>query len=129
MNDYSITNEYGYKEDYSYLNDVIERTLKKEKVKNAIHIILYTKSLFKKSGKCLLIALKPIYKRYPAIPPTTFKIISSISNDLPILNCTNSTTPLVTKVVTNTGHIFLGFTYTPIKYPNGTKIIILPKTL
>lgn len=41
MNDYSITNEYGYKEDYSYLNDVIERTLKKEKVKNATFSIVF----------------------------------------------------------------------------------------
>lgn len=41
MNDYSITNEYGYEKDYSYLNDVIERTLKHEKVKNATFSIVF----------------------------------------------------------------------------------------
>ena len=41
MNDYSITNEYGYEKDYSYLNDVIERTLKYEKVKNATFSIVF----------------------------------------------------------------------------------------
>lgn len=41
MNDYSITNEFGYEKDYSYLNDVIERTLKKEKVKNATFSIVF----------------------------------------------------------------------------------------
>jgi len=41
MNDYSITNEYGYDKDYSYLDDVIERTLKHEKVKNAIFSIVF----------------------------------------------------------------------------------------
>lgn len=35
MIDYSITNEYGYNKDYSYLDDLIKRTLKHEKVKNA----------------------------------------------------------------------------------------------
>lgn len=41
MNDYSITNEYGYKKDYSFLNDVIKRTLKHEKVKNATFSIVF----------------------------------------------------------------------------------------
>ncbi len=41
MNDYSITNEYGYNEDYSYLDSVIERTLKHEKVKNANFSIVF----------------------------------------------------------------------------------------
>lgn len=41
MNDYSITNEFGYEKDYSYLNDVIERTLKHEKVKNATFSIVF----------------------------------------------------------------------------------------
>lgn len=41
MFDYSITNEYGYKSDYSYLDDVIIRTLKKEKVKNANFSIVF----------------------------------------------------------------------------------------
>ena len=33
MIDYSITNEYGYLKDYSYLDDAIKRVLKHEKVK------------------------------------------------------------------------------------------------
>ena len=41
MNDYSITNEYVYKKDYSFLNDVIKRTLKHEKVKNATFSIVF----------------------------------------------------------------------------------------
>lgn len=41
MNDYSITNEYGYKKDYNFLNDVIERTLKNQKVKNATFSIVF----------------------------------------------------------------------------------------
>lgn len=41
MNDYSITNEYGYDKDYSYLDDVIKRTLKHEKVKNANFSIVF----------------------------------------------------------------------------------------
>jgi len=41
MNDYSITNEYGYAKDYSYLDDVIKRTLKHEKVKNATFSIVF----------------------------------------------------------------------------------------
>ncbi len=41
MFDYSITNEYGYDKDYSYLEGVIERTLKHEKVKNANFSIVF----------------------------------------------------------------------------------------
>lgn len=41
MNDYSITNEFGYEKDYDYLTDVIERTLKHEKVKNATFSIVF----------------------------------------------------------------------------------------
>ena len=41
MNDYSITNEYGYTEDYAFLNDVINRTLEMEKVKNANFSIVF----------------------------------------------------------------------------------------
>jgi len=41
MNDYSITNEYGYDKDYSYLDDVIKRTLNHEKVKNANFSIVF----------------------------------------------------------------------------------------
>lgn len=41
MNDYSITNEYDYKEDFSYLDSVIKRTLKHEKVKNATFSIVF----------------------------------------------------------------------------------------
>ncbi len=41
MSDYSITNEYGYNKDYSYLNSLIERVLKGEKVKNANFSIVF----------------------------------------------------------------------------------------
>lgn len=41
MNDYSITNEYGYDKDYSFLDDVIKRTLKHEKVKKANFSIVF----------------------------------------------------------------------------------------
>ena len=41
MNDYSITNEYGYELDYSFLYDTIERTLKHEKVKNSTFSIVF----------------------------------------------------------------------------------------
>ena len=39
--DIQIINEYGYQEDYSYLNDVISLTLKHEKVKNAIFSLIF----------------------------------------------------------------------------------------
>lgn len=41
MNDYSITNEYGYEKDYSFLDKVIFNTLKHEKVKNANFSIVF----------------------------------------------------------------------------------------
>ena len=41
MLDYSITNEYGYDKDYSYLDDVIKRTLKHEKVNNCVFSIIF----------------------------------------------------------------------------------------
>ena len=41
MNDYSITNEYGYEKDFSYLDSVIDRTLKHVKVKNATFSIVF----------------------------------------------------------------------------------------
>lgn len=41
MIDYSITNEFGYEEDYSYLDDVIKRTLQHEKVENANFSIVF----------------------------------------------------------------------------------------
>lgn len=41
MNDYSITNEYGYEKDYSYLDDVIKRCLEHEKVSNANFSIVF----------------------------------------------------------------------------------------
>lgn len=41
MIDYSITNEYGYDKDYSYLDDAIKRCLKHEKVKNANFSIVF----------------------------------------------------------------------------------------
>ncbi len=41
MIDYSITNEYGYKKDYSYLDDVIKRVMEHEKVENATFSIVF----------------------------------------------------------------------------------------
>lgn len=41
MNDYSITNEYNYDKDYSYLEDTIKNALKEEKVKNANFSIVF----------------------------------------------------------------------------------------
>ena len=41
MNNYEINNLYGYKEDYSYLNDVILKTLEHEGVKNSIFSIIF----------------------------------------------------------------------------------------
>lgn len=35
MNNFDIINEYGYSSDYSYLNDVINKTLEEEHVTNA----------------------------------------------------------------------------------------------
>ena len=39
--DITIENEYGYKEDYSFLKEVISLTLQEEKVKNAIATIVF----------------------------------------------------------------------------------------
>ena len=41
MIDYSITNEYGYESDYSYLDDLIKRCLKHEKIDNANFSIVF----------------------------------------------------------------------------------------
>ena len=41
MIDYSITNEFGYEKDYSYLDNVIKSTLKHEKVENANFSIVF----------------------------------------------------------------------------------------
>lgn len=41
MIDYSITNEYGYQNDYSFLDGVIKSTLKHEKVDNANFSIVF----------------------------------------------------------------------------------------
>lgn len=41
MIDYSITNEFGYEEDYEYLNKVIDNAFKYEKVKNACFSIVF----------------------------------------------------------------------------------------
>lgn len=41
MNQFEIIDEYGYKEDYSYLNDVINKTLEVENVENAILDIVF----------------------------------------------------------------------------------------
>lgn len=39
--DYQINNEYGYQEDYSYLDGVIKRTLEKEEALNSIFSIIF----------------------------------------------------------------------------------------
>ena len=39
--DYQINNEYGYQEDYSYLDEVIKRTLEKEEALNSIFSIIF----------------------------------------------------------------------------------------
>ena len=41
MIDYEINDNYGYSDDYSYLDGVIKSTLKHEKVKNAIFSIIF----------------------------------------------------------------------------------------
>ena len=41
MNDYSITNEFGYDKDYSFLNGVINSCLEHEKVSNANFSIVF----------------------------------------------------------------------------------------
>ncbi len=41
MIDYSITNEYGYDKDYSYLDNLIKRVMKHEKVKSATFSIVF----------------------------------------------------------------------------------------
>jgi probable rRNA maturation factor len=40
--DVTINDEYGYKENYDYLNDVIKYALEEEKVDNAIFSIIFT---------------------------------------------------------------------------------------
>ena len=39
--DYQINNEHGYQEDYSYLDEVIKRTLEKEEALNSIFSIIF----------------------------------------------------------------------------------------
>lgn len=41
MINYEINNNFGYKEDYSFLDKVIKRTLKHESIKNAIFSIIF----------------------------------------------------------------------------------------
>lgn len=41
MIDYEINNNFGFEEDYSYLDNVIKSTLKHEKVKNAVFSIIF----------------------------------------------------------------------------------------
>lgn len=40
-NEYDIIDEFDFKEDYSYLNEVIEHTLEVENVKNAVFSIIF----------------------------------------------------------------------------------------
>ena len=41
MNNFEIIDEFGYKEDYSYLNDVINHTLEHENVSNAYFSVIF----------------------------------------------------------------------------------------
>lgn len=41
MNNFEIVNEYGYKEDYSYLDEVLNHTLDKLNIKNAHFSIIF----------------------------------------------------------------------------------------
>ena len=41
MNNFEIFNEYGYKEDYSYLDEVLNHTLDKLNIKNAYFSIIF----------------------------------------------------------------------------------------
>lgn len=41
MNEYEIVDEYNYKSDYDYLNDVIDHTLEKLGIKNAIFSVIF----------------------------------------------------------------------------------------
>lgn len=41
MNDYEIIDNFGYNEKYDYLNEVIDATLKEEKVTNAFFSIIF----------------------------------------------------------------------------------------
>lgn len=41
MIDYEINNNYGFKDDYSYLDKVIRRTLQHENVQNAVFSIIF----------------------------------------------------------------------------------------
>ena len=45
MIDYSITNEFGYDKDYSYLDKVIKRTMELEKVSRATFSIVFVDNL------------------------------------------------------------------------------------
>lgn len=59
--------------------------------------------------------------------PHTFNIKSSMSTDLPIKNCINSTKKDVQTDIRNICEDFLIFgKISAIKIPKGTKIIILP---
>lgn len=41
MNKITINDEYGYKNDYNYLNEVLNHTLKDQKIKNSIFSIIF----------------------------------------------------------------------------------------
>lgn len=41
MNEYDIIDEFNFKDDYSYLNEVIEHTLEVENVSNAVFSIIF----------------------------------------------------------------------------------------
>lgn len=41
MNDITVTDEYGYDKDYSFLDEVFSHTLKDQKVENAIFSVIF----------------------------------------------------------------------------------------
>lgn len=44
MNDITIADDYGYEKDYEYLNEVLEHTLKDQKVENAVFSVIFVTS-------------------------------------------------------------------------------------
>lgn len=44
MNDITIADDYGYEKSYEYLNEVLEHTLKDQKVENAVFSVIFVTS-------------------------------------------------------------------------------------
>ena len=89
---------------------------------------LYTISLCKNLGRCLFIAVNPIYNKNPNIPPKQFSSISSISKVLPILICTNSIVKLVINVMIKGLLTLAEFNIKLTINPNGINIKTFPTT-